>query len=277
MDENSEEAYELAKLLQDMALEAYPNPERIDCPGPRALDELADSTSPSTHPDFDHVTRCSPCLGELLNQKRIRHIAARGTRTRTAVFAATFAVLAAGGWFAWRDYRLSADLDVERLESRKHQRKTASLQQQLEALKETQAESLPTSTSGGPSGSEPVIPLALSPGRFRSAGTKAQLESIVIPARPARIIFLFQLDRAGFPTYELVLKTTDGIELRRITGLHDQEIKNDGRAVSAALPSAFFTDGSYLADLTGVDSAGKRTVEEYGFAVARAPVADARK
>ena len=50
-----------------MALRAYPNPDRIGCPGHAALEEVASLPLSSRHSLFQtHINRCSECLRELL-------------------------------------------------------------------------------------------------------------------------------------------------------------------------------------------------------------------
>ncbi len=94
MDEHfsDEELRELSGLLQDFALEAYPNSEREGCPGSRALREMAALPAPAAHALFAHVSKCSPCLREMLDERR--RIVTRRRRTRVVVVAA--ACIAAG-------------------------------------------------------------------------------------------------------------------------------------------------------------------------------------
>jgi len=71
-DELSESDFkDFHRLVQDMALRAYPNPDRIGCPGQAALEEVASLPLSSRHELFQtHINRCSECLRELLE---IRH------------------------------------------------------------------------------------------------------------------------------------------------------------------------------------------------------------
>jgi hypothetical protein len=94
MDEHfsDEELRELSGLLQDFTLEAYPNPEREGCPGSPALREMAALPTPAAHTLFAHVSKCSPCLREMLDERR--GMLSRRRRTRVVVVAA--ACIAAG-------------------------------------------------------------------------------------------------------------------------------------------------------------------------------------
>ncbi len=94
MDEHfsDEELRELSGLLQDFAVEAYPNPEREGCPDSAALREMAALPAPAAHALFVHVSKCSPCLREMLDGRR--GILKRRRRTRVVVVAG--ACIAAG-------------------------------------------------------------------------------------------------------------------------------------------------------------------------------------
>jgi hypothetical protein len=57
---------EFLNSLQQAALEGYPNPERKGCPGTEILQAVARASAPFSHPAYEHVKRCSPCLREML-------------------------------------------------------------------------------------------------------------------------------------------------------------------------------------------------------------------
>jgi hypothetical protein len=63
---SGDELRELHRILQKAALQAYPNPERIGCPGTAVLREVAAASWPSDHEAYQHVKTCSPCLREML-------------------------------------------------------------------------------------------------------------------------------------------------------------------------------------------------------------------
>lgn len=93
------EERELLELLAKSALNDYPNPERLGCPGGEFLERLAfhRSTIPLTDPRLDHVVHCSPCFRELTNlratAKRKQRRAWIGVAT-----AATLILIGAGLW-----------------------------------------------------------------------------------------------------------------------------------------------------------------------------------
>lgn len=76
-------------LIQQAALKGYPNPERRGCPGTEVLREIARTRAPFTHPAYQHVKTCSPCLQEMLDFQReiIQSQQAKAKRRKTFVFA----------------------------------------------------------------------------------------------------------------------------------------------------------------------------------------------
>lgn len=72
-----EDERKLLEAFEQAALHAYPNPERIGCPGSDFLAQLAkDRRSISIHDErLTHVTRCSPCFQEFatLRDEAVRH------------------------------------------------------------------------------------------------------------------------------------------------------------------------------------------------------------
>jgi len=112
MDEHfsDEELRELSGLLQDFALEAYPNPEREGCPGSPAVREMAGLPAPAAHEFFAHVSKCSPCLREMFDERR--RVLRRRRRRRIVVVAT--ACIAAGLGIA---YVLTHKPAVDRTES----------------------------------------------------------------------------------------------------------------------------------------------------------------
>jgi hypothetical protein len=95
---SDDEIREMHALLQTAALHAYPNPDRIGCPGRDVLNEIAASHVPSAHLGYEHVKTCSPCLGEMLELRgeTIRVRRARARKARVFWFAAVAAALVIG-------------------------------------------------------------------------------------------------------------------------------------------------------------------------------------
>lgn len=75
-------------------LHAYPNPERIGCPGDEITKKIAQKKLPVDHPALEHIAHCSPCFRD------IRIFQAERARSRAivrmAVAAAVVAIVTAG-------------------------------------------------------------------------------------------------------------------------------------------------------------------------------------
>jgi hypothetical protein len=71
---------------------AYPNPERIGCPAPEALEGMARRTIPIGASEQDHIFHCSPCFSTYLG---IRNQIRRQHHIRTASIWAVAAVFVA--------------------------------------------------------------------------------------------------------------------------------------------------------------------------------------
>src|SRR3954447_10903122 len=74
-------------LLEQAALQDYPNPERKGCPGQDFLQRLANERASISldDPRLTHVARCSPCYREFVSYRRS---ARKSSISRRAVLAA---------------------------------------------------------------------------------------------------------------------------------------------------------------------------------------------
>lgn len=75
-------------------LHAYPNPERIGCPGDEITRKIAQKKLPVDHPALEHIAHCSPCFRDIRNFQA--EWARSRARVRMAVAATVVAVLTAG-------------------------------------------------------------------------------------------------------------------------------------------------------------------------------------
>ncbi len=57
-------AHQEPDAFEQLLRNAYPNPERVDCPGDTITRRLAQRRLPIDHPAVVHVGRCSPCFRE---------------------------------------------------------------------------------------------------------------------------------------------------------------------------------------------------------------------
>ena len=96
---------EFVKTVQALALRAYPNPDRINCPSTEVLREVARQVRPSVHPAFQsHIAECSPCIAQMLAERtRIQEQRQVRRRMLLAVAAGVCLVaLISGLWLSQR-------------------------------------------------------------------------------------------------------------------------------------------------------------------------------
>src|SRR5215469_3518698 len=103
-----EEEARILAMFEQAALNDYPNPDRLGCPGSAFLERLARNrrSIPITHPDLTHVARCSPCFREFSEYRR--EAVWHSRQMRRAILAATIvagcgsaAFFAAGPVSSW--------------------------------------------------------------------------------------------------------------------------------------------------------------------------------
>ena len=61
---------QLKYLFQQAILRDYPNPERKGCLDPSILKRVVEQRLPHEDPDWQHVSHCSPCYREFLDQRK---------------------------------------------------------------------------------------------------------------------------------------------------------------------------------------------------------------
>jgi hypothetical protein len=96
MDDISDNDFkEFVKTVQDLALRAYPNPDRADCPNPQIIHDVAGQSRPSAHPVFQsHIVHCSPCIGDVLAERTRIQSKQKNRRRMVLAIAAGVCVLA---------------------------------------------------------------------------------------------------------------------------------------------------------------------------------------
>jgi hypothetical protein len=96
MDDISDNDFkEFVKTVQDLALRAYPNPDRADCPNPQIIHEVAGQSRPSSHPVFQsHIVHCSPCIRDVLAERTRIQSKQKNRRRMVLAIAAVVCVLA---------------------------------------------------------------------------------------------------------------------------------------------------------------------------------------
>jgi hypothetical protein len=91
------------KELQASALRDFPNPERIGCPDPAALEDMSRRKTGITQDQLHHITHCSPCLQTFLSiRDEIRK--KRAVRIRIAAVACAAAIVVGAIIYAVGDH-----------------------------------------------------------------------------------------------------------------------------------------------------------------------------
>lgn len=96
---------EFVKTVQNMALRAYPNPDRVNCPGSEVLRDVARQSRPAAHPAFrSHIVECSPCIAEMLAERTRVQARQQARRRMLLAVAAGVCVVAllSGLWLSHR-------------------------------------------------------------------------------------------------------------------------------------------------------------------------------
>src|SRR4051812_5191566 len=71
MAESPKQKYErLQHVVQEHILRDYPNPEREGCPGHAVVRSVAARTELQKDTWWHHITHCSPCYQEFLDERR---------------------------------------------------------------------------------------------------------------------------------------------------------------------------------------------------------------
>src|ERR1019366_2941393 len=78
---------QLLRAGRDYVASAFPNPDRIGCPGRQRLEVLARQPSAPDEGDIDHLMTCSACFGEY-------HAIRKASKRRTAVTTGTLVAAA---------------------------------------------------------------------------------------------------------------------------------------------------------------------------------------
>jgi len=204
---------EFIRGVQDMALRAYPNPDRIGCPDLKVLQEVAGQSRPSVHPVFQsHIVECSPCIAQMLAE-RTRIQAQRQLRRRMVLALAAGVCLVALLSGLWLSHRAAPGT-----------------YNQLASADEIQE-----------------IPIDLRPySPTRSDATPDSKPPIVVPRQRVKLKLYLAL---GSPVgaYEIRILTND---LRPMRSVQASAVLNDGVTfIPVALDLGNMAPGTYVLDL----------------------------
>jgi hypothetical protein len=227
------------RLVQDMALSAYPNPDRIGCPGHAALEEVASLPLSSRHElSQTHINRCSECLRELLaiRRRNYRQMVHLRRKRRILTACAASIILAAGITLM---VRRQATSDANHLPDH-----TSS--GDLRASKKTVE---PPSTNSA--SVEVPASIILRPGLSRAAASNESPYELLIHRGTSAVSVILRLDRDTCPMYNAIVQTADGQDARRIEALKAESLPNIGKALVISLPSESLQNNTYQIKILG--------------------------
>ena len=203
------ELREFVRAVQDLALRAYPNPDRINCPRSEVLHDVARQSRPSAHAVFQsHIVECSPCIAEMLAE-RTKIQARQKTRRRMLLTLAASVCLVAllSGLWSWH--------------------RAASFSGQLASAREV-----------------PEIPIDLRPySPTRSDSGQITKSPIAAPARRVKLR-LYLAPGTPLGVYEIRVLTND---LRTMRSQQASAVLNDGvTSIFVAFDLADLPPGAYM-------------------------------
>jgi hypothetical protein len=229
---------EFHRLIQEMALAAYPNPERTGCPGRGALEEVASVPLSSRHPLFQqHVSRCSPCLQELLEIRGRNYV--RKRRSKQTLWSVGGGILALS--------LAAAFLFLNRSRS-------------LTNADGHQPPSVPPSVSLQIP--RPTVSLFLLPGLSRGARANSA-QTLQLPPRPSTILVSLRLQREdpGLQ-YDAIVTGEDGRTVQLSRNLRPKGRSDDAGALELEIRSETLNPGLYIILLLKRESGGKTRPED---------------
>lgn len=147
------------------------------------------------------------------------------------------------------------------------------LQNQVQALSRQIANAQQSHNSGTDatnlfSSKLPTVSLMLMPGLLRN-GNNVQEQILPVPSAPSEVLLFLSLQSDEYSKYDVVLRTAEGKEIRRLEGLTSQILKDD-KVVALRLSAQLFVPGDYIATLFGKTAKGKaQTIDAYTFSVRR--------
>lgn len=183
-------------------------------------------------------------------QKTTDLLGIRGATTRWAFAGAFAAVLLAGAWLIWENWRLHIQLHEMQAQQGELQRREEQLSTQVGQLKIPAIESAP-----GPevaqSHSLPIVAFTLVPGGLRS---RAVQKTLIIPAGPHSVRLQLDVGSAHpYESYIATLETAEGVRVWSKEGLKTMP-ETGGRTMALELPSSLLGNNDYILELRGVRS-----------------------
>jgi hypothetical protein len=221
---SDDEFREFHRIVQEAALAAYPNPERLGCPGKGILREIANTPLPFKHISYEHVAKCSPCLREMLDF-RSEFVSSRKRRRNMvtgAIVAAALIGLIAGGLSL---YLTRSSSPGERVNYGRRNRPDIS-------------------------GSA----ILLTP-NFLRGKTVGRVNTLTLSSVASPLQLSLELESDAYPLYNVVVQTEAGKVITSRTGLKSLPSGSERRVV-ISVSSDVFDRGTYTLILRGKTTEG---------------------
>jgi hypothetical protein len=100
--------------IEDLMLRAYPNQERVGCPGAETIQALGAKALPHGHPAWEHIWKCSPCFAEFQKLRDARLSREKAGKLRLTILGGSLAAVLlvcigfATNYFALKGHAISA-------------------------------------------------------------------------------------------------------------------------------------------------------------------------
>jgi anti-sigma factor RsiW len=190
---------------------------------------------------------------------------------RWAFAVAALVVVAGGSWLMVQNQRLRGELHQALAGKAELSRQQDALRQQIASLDgnpktpaQENQESLEIAKLEAP---VPEVTLRLTSGMARGLGGR-QNTLLLPPAESWGVRLQLVLDRNEYASYQAVIRTAEGNEIRRVSGLKSQRADNEW-VVVFRVPSKLIGPGDYMVALNGSSDGRTEEAEAYSFRVVR--------
>jgi hypothetical protein len=189
---------------------------------------------------------------------------------RWAFATAALAVVAGGSWLMVQNQRLRVELQQALVGKAELSRQQDALRQHIADLEANPERPTQENQENSEIAKlEPPVPevsLTLTSGMARGVG--GQQNTLTLPLTASWVRLQLTLNRDEFLSYQAVIRTAEGNEIRRVKGLKSQQADH-GRAVIFRLPSKVIWPGDYIVMLNGSRGGGTEEAEAYSLRVVR--------
>jgi hypothetical protein len=189
---------------------------------------------------------------------------------RLAFAVAALVLVAGGSWLTVQNQRLRVELQQALAGQAELRRQEDALRRQVGSLEgNPQGQAQDNRESSEIAKLETLVPeltVTLTSGMARSVGGRQN--TLILPPAESGVRLQLVLDQDEYAIYEAVIRTAEGMEIRRVEELKSQQADH-GRAVVLRLPSKLIRPGDYIVTLNGSNGEGTEEAEAYSLRVVR--------